>query len=311
MKRDGDLREKPTRARGQVAITSEDPLSNESSAISRTISIDVDLAMDQEKGNRVLAKRHLYSGFTPYVIKHVLNLEKSTVAEMWDSAYAKIFQGSENAQDRSGAHRLSENLSMNYLGMQVAIDTMIGNGGISIIDAENILKQHMTNLRIIKTQMLHAVKKARGSQVFVDELKQLLADPTKYKIFGWPGTDSEATSRAHVLGFLRSKDPGVVYLHPELAYQAVATAMRAKNSTPQSKPQIARQLAEDGYFVEELCNRKDRRYTVKRSDPSRIQQDVYPMKAEILGLIVDGQSDVLRVQFNNNTFSNDDFRLEQ
>lgn len=281
LNREGALRASPLRVRGLVAVSSEDPIDKEASAISRLILLNHDPVMNTEKGDKVSEMKALYAGFTPYVIKHVLNIRPDMLKEMWRSFFSQIYAGSE--KEDNSVHRLSENLTLNYLGMQVALDAMVANGGITIEKAREISAKHLTSLRNIKASMLDAVVEAKGSHVFLEELRQLLADPVKYKILGWGPTETDASMRAQALGFIRPKNPGIVYIYTELAYQAVSKAMREKNSTPQSKNHIGQQLLAEGLIERDLCQKGRSRARVK--DPNNMEQQVYPMRVEVLGLV--------------------------
>lgn len=284
LQRDGSLRQNTNRVRGMITVTAEDPIENEASAISRLIQMDAPASMRTDKGAKVMDLRKLYSGFTPYVVKHILNIDRDTAAQMWKTFYDLLFEGSANSSDNNASKRIAENLTMNYFGMQVALDTMIANGAITVETAAELSRQHLMNLKLIKTSMVSSVRTARGSHVFVAELKQLLADPVKHKIIGWKGTDIQLAERAEPLGFMLPKYPNVVFLYPKVAYKAVATAIRGKNQAVQSQTHIARQMVEDGYFVEEMIYRHDKRLTCRRSDPNKIAQEVYPIRADVLGL---------------------------
>jgi hypothetical protein len=67
--------------KGFIAITGEDTITGEASNIARMITIEYSgNKRDIDKGDRVKKLKHLYKGFTPRYIKHVLNLDKEKIS---------------------------------------------------------------------------------------------------------------------------------------------------------------------------------------------------------------------------------------
>lgn len=283
MQRDGTLRKNAALVRGLIAVNGEDFPDKEASAVSRLILIDTKMNKRIEEGQRVLSMRHLYSGFTPYVVRHILGMPKEAVAALWKETFARIYGGSGGSEEKMSATRICENLTLNFFGFRVALDCMASTGAISSMETEALSEQHMKNLLIIKQTQMHSVADARASQVFVNDMSQLLADPRKYKIHGWPGSELEDFKHAKTLGFWAEKEPDTIFLYPDLAYEAVAQFARSKSTTVQSMPHIMRQMFEDGYLVERLLSRKGNRYQCQRRTPNKQSTRVYPVRADILG----------------------------
>jgi hypothetical protein len=283
LKRDGTNRQHLPRVRGLIGVCGEDFPDKEASAVSRLILIDTTMSKNIEHGTKVLNMRQHYSGFTPYVVRHILQMPPEAVGALWDTLYEEIFKGSEKSEEGASATRVCENLTLNLFGFRIALDCMVANGAISQPEAVVLAGQHLTNLRIAKGHQLASVKDARASEVFMEDLQQLLADPRKYKIHGWAKTDVEEARNAETLGFISPKEPGVVFLYSSLVYKAVAQFARQKNTTLQSQRHIVRQLATDGFMKLDLVDRANDRLTVNKRGPGGTQVRVYPIVAEKLG----------------------------
>ena len=316
LQRDGKNREHASRVRGLIGVSGEDFPDKEASAVSRLILIDVRTKKKLEEGRRVLEKRALYRGFTPYVVRHVLQMTPETVAALWNQLFEQIYEGSQGADEKESASRICENLTLNLFGFRVALDCMIAHGGLSSPEAEKLAAQHLTNLRLVKINQTNSVKEARASEVFINDLGQLLADPRKYRIHGWAATDLDDYKNAETLGFYKEAEPDVVFLYPELAYKAVANLARQKNTNLQSQSHVARQLFEDGYLVERLINRKAHRYQCQRRGPNHQSVRLYPIRSEALGFDrLSGKAGENELEkktptLPKNTSSEDEFVLE-
>jgi hypothetical protein len=290
MNRDSTLRDKSPRNQGLIAINGEDYPDKDASAASRLIPIDVSLKPRIDEGSRVVRMRHKYCGFTPRVIQYLLRMSKEDVEKLWYSSVME-FKGdappekSEKSKenDKNGLGRLADNLALNYVGFWVAMQTMYEAGGITLDERNGLLEKHKKNLIIIKSGLISSVSKARGSTIFLNSFRELLADSTRYKISGWPGSETEDTMRAKSLGFYDYTTPDVVYVFASLAYEAVSELSRRQNNLLQKWGHISRQLAEDGIFLEEAADRNDGKWSCRRKAPNGSYQRVYPFKASELG----------------------------
>lgn len=282
MKRDGTMRNETPRVRGLIAVSGEDILEREASAISRLIVVEGKYGGRIKEGSRVQKMKHLYSGFTPYVIKAALQMPTESVLELWNHCFERLINSGPKQQAKLGGHRICENYALNLFGLRLALETMAQYGALSPNEVISITEEHLANLIKMKNHQLALVASARGSTSFMEDLRSLLADPMRYRIDGWPGTPGAEDARnAKVLGFCNSKHPDVIFLYPGLAYQAVAEVANRSRGSLKSMGHITRQLVDDGVIVKELC--LEGRNYCKRKNPARQMAKVFPIKAEALG----------------------------
>jgi hypothetical protein len=299
MNRDSTLRDKPPRNQGLIAVNGEDFPDKDASCVSRLIAIDVALTARRAEGERVKINRSRYCGFTPRVVQYFLKMSHEDLKLVWDKTYAEFVGEVTEETKKYSVDRIAENLTLNYIGFWAAMQTMYESGGISLDERNGLLDQHKKNLTIIKTGQVQSVANARGSAIFLNSLKELLADSSRYKIAGWPSDSLEDTSKAQVLGFYEHTTPDVVFMYSELTYQAVNELSRKQNSMMQKWGHIARQLGEDGVFDTDLAERKDDKWSCRRRAPGGMWQRVYPFKASYLGLYSIAAMEALRKNQNN------------
>jgi len=282
MKRDGSMRAETTRVRGLIAVSGEDVIEREASALSRLIVVDGKYGGRIKEGGRVLKMKHLYSGFTPFVIKSLLQMESSAVLDLWNVCYESMMDGLTKEQLKFGANRICENFALNLFGLRVALGTMAQFGAISPSEITTITKEHIGNLSKMRNHQMEMVSSARGSTAFLEDLRSLLSDPTRYKIEGWPGLEGvDGFRNSKCLGFYNPKHPDVVFIYMGLAYQAVAEAASRSKSAMKSPSHITRQLADDGAIDKDMC--ENGRNYCRRQNPLKQITKVTPFKAEALG----------------------------
>lgn len=288
-RRDGTLRQDTDRAQGMIAVSAEDAIENDAAAISRLIQVEADLRPNEEAGSRVLEKRHLYSGFTARFVQYVLSLPDEEIRHTWDDCYALMKGGVESDGKVEESRRVDENMTLNLASFRIVMNYITSLGVITESVRDGLVQRQATNLKLIKADTLNRIRDNRGSAVFSDLLRQVLATPTKYAIHGWEGYSQGMLDQMRSttwLGFVKKGKNGTkdsYYLFPEAAYAAVSDFARRSNIVLQSKGHVARQLYSDNLLVVEMINRKRNRWTVQQRTSLGHMANVWPVRPELLG----------------------------
>ena len=286
LQRSGVPREKVDRVRGLIAVTAEDAVNNESSALSRLITVDVPFTENRETGARVKLRRTEYSGFTPYFIQFCLGRTTAEFKSMWEQYYQEFYAPVATKYKSVSPGRVCENLTLNMMAFRLAAEMMAAKGAIPEVRRDELIRLHKGNLEFIRNNIFSSVMDATGSAVFLDTLKELIQTPSKNEIKNWPEhvIANEGRPGAIQIGFWRRKTPDVVYIYPKTAHGQVADAARKGSSHAQDVNHVARQLYEEGHMPANLVDRKRNRYSVQMRSPDKIRVWVWPLKLEALGL---------------------------
>jgi hypothetical protein len=286
LRQDGRMRPDADRCRGLVIVTGEDFPTNEVSSLSRLILVDTELWSDRERGKFVQQNKQDYCGFTPHFIQFVYNLSVAEIRELWDSYYSQFHGPLSDKYKQLGADRVCENITMNMLAFRLAMDMMVAKGAIPEVMRDEKCRIHQKNLEMIKSGMLRTILSNRGSEQFLDGLRQLLQTPGRYVIFNWPGhSDIEEGWTPQQLGFWREETPDVVYIYPQVAHAAVSELVTKSKDYTQKLGQVTRLLYEDGWLtgVSE-AEKASRKYRVSKRAPTGNSVRVWSLKLEALGL---------------------------
>ncbi len=309
LNRDGSTRKRTDHARGLVGITAEEFPSNESSAISRMVLVNTQLAANREKGERVLKHRHLYSGLTPHVIHFLMDVEPEDIAKMWNE-YFKMFKGPiPEADHKNNADRICENMTLVMTSFRVTVDMMYSAGAISEIEREDLCRTHFKNLEMIKANMLAEARDNRGSKQFLTNISELLAaHKARFRIHG---LDQDADMMddgkgVTYLGFYSKKNPNVVYLYPNVAYESARNLATRSNKVFQSQQHVSRQLYQDGHLDLPQRTELGDHLTVLKTTPSGSRMRVWPLKMESLGIDDLSKKEAEKQASTSKNYSKDD-----
>ena len=285
LQRNGQVRSKVDRVRGLACITGEDVIECEASTISRTLLIDVPYSINKDAGDRVSKRKTEYSGFMPYFIKFVLNLSSEELKNLWDTYYAEFYGAVSERYKNLNPQRTCENLTLTMLAFRLAMEMLVAEGAIPEVQRDELCRRQKINLDIIATTVLNSIEEATGAHVFLDALKELIQNPSKCVVHGWPGYEGlYEGANAIQIGFYRERTPGIIYIYPQAAHGLVSEALRKTNNHVQTMRHIARQLYDDGYMVKEKINREKGNYSTQIRGPSKNQVGVWPLSIEALGL---------------------------
>ncbi len=286
-KRDGTLRENSSKIRGLIATTGEDFPVQEASAISRMLLIDIGNNSKQiDCGERVKERKHDYSGFTPHLIQFVYNMSSAEIHAVYREYFTMFEDQSKRSNDAENSHRISENLAFNMTAFALTMDMLVMKGVIPVQKKTEFCKTHFRNLEIIRTKITTNVKAQKGANLFLEELQNILQDPSKYHITGWPNHDPLEHRNSKPLGFYRGKnDPDVVYVYASTAVQEVNMSVKKMGTYTQQKQHIARQLMEDGHIPTGAWDSKNSTYCKQIVAPTGARVYCWVLKLESLGLV--------------------------
>lgn len=286
LQRDGQQRTKVDRVRGLLAVTGEDVIENEASAMSRTLLVDVKFRQDREAGKAVEQRKVDYCGFTPYFIQFVFNLDLDEIKEMWEDYYRGFYEPVAEAYRSISPQRICENLTLNMLAFRLSMEMIASKGAIPPEQRDELVRIHKGNLTMIQSRVFELVSRSTGAQVFLEALKELLQNPTRCVVWNWPGyTDLyETPPSATQIGFWRESTPDVVYIYPQIAHGLVSDMVRKNNNYVQTVPHIARQLHEEGYLVDDKIKPESGSYVVSMRGPNKNSVRAWPLKLASVGL---------------------------
>lgn len=286
MQRDGKQREKADRMRGLVAITAEDVIENEASALSRSILVDVPFKENRDAGGRVKRRKTEYCGFTPYFIQFILSISDDEMADMWKEYYDKFYEPVAEIHKKVSPGRVCENLTLNMVAFRLAMEMLVARGVIPEVQRDELCRIHDMNLQTIRATIFEAVGNAGGGHVFLEALRELVQNPTRCYILGWPGhsEDFVSTGNSVQLGFYRESTPDVIYIYPKIAHGIVTDMVKKNNNHTQSIPHVARGLYDEGHLKSEKLDRSKGVYAVQMRGPQKSNVRVWPVTLEALGL---------------------------
>lgn len=286
LQRNGIQREKIDRVRGLIAITAEDSIENESSAISRLLVVDVPFCENRETGGRVKTRRYEYNGFTPYFIQFCLGRTKDEFKAMWEQYYQEFYEPVAKTFKSISPGRVCENLTLNMVAFRLATEMMAARGAIHEVQRDELIRKHKVNLEHIRNGIFSSVLEATGAKVFLNALKELIQTPAQNELKNWPEhvIANEGRPGSVQIGFWRRKTPELIYIYPQIAHGRVADMVRKGNNHIQSVNHVARQLFEEGFMPPDLVDRKRNRYTTQVRGPDKGRIWVWPLKLEALGL---------------------------
>jgi hypothetical protein len=284
-KRDGTLREDATRIRGMIATTGEEYPAHEASAISRMLLVDISSNSKRiDHGEKVKDRKHDYCGFTPHFIQFIYNMGKDEVKHMYNHYFNLFEDQNKKAKFSDSGHRISENLAFNMTAFRLAMDLLVSKGVIPIQRRDEFCRKHVTNLEIIRTHITTSVTAQKGANLFLDELKAILQDPSKYHITNWHTFDPNEHKNSKPLGFYReSTNPDVVFIYPSIALGEVGQSIRKSGSYLQTKHHIARQLVEDGHIEAGMWDVKNASYSKQVTTPTGSRTYCWAIKLDSIG----------------------------
>lgn len=286
LNRDGKLRERMAKVRGNIMITGEDVAKQEASALSRMIIVNINREGDRDHGNKVIENRNNYCGFTPYFIQYVFQTPERELKALFRE-YSDLFEKPlRNESTQEGSQRIAENLAYNMLAFRLAMDMLIARGVISVEQRDMYCSQHVKNLEIVRSTVCNYVVAHKASTVFVDNLRDILQNQSSYYIDGLPGTAALDHRNGKMLGFWRMTEPEVVYIIPSLAAGALEDHVRKNKGTLQDVQHISRQLVADGHIPEGYYDARENRYTKQIINPvTRMRVRTWAIRCKSLGIV--------------------------
>ena len=285
-KRDGTLREQSSRIRGLIATTGEDFPVQEASAISRMLLVEVGANSKRtDCGDRVKERKHEYSGFTPHFIQFVYNTDTDEVSRLYREYFELFESQSRKQRDTENTHRVSENLAFNMTAFRLSMEMLVLKGVIPSQRKEEFCAMHVKNLEIIRTKVMTNARTQKGANMFLEELQNILQDPSRYHIVNWPNFDPLEHRNSKPLGVYRPKsDPDVVYIYASTAHGEVNTAVKKMGNYLQTKQHIARQLMEDGHIPQGMWDIRNPVYCKQITTPMGARMYCWAVKLDSLGL---------------------------
>lgn len=297
LKRDGVPREKIDRIRGMLCITGEDILEADASSATRTIMMDIPLKMDRERGEIVAKRAKDYCGFTPRLVRFVLNMTNEEIAKLWNE-YLEDFYKPCRTKPVDGDYRVCSNLTFNMLAFHITMEMMVAEGVIPEVQRDELCRVHQTNLAMIRDGIFEFVDKQLAARVFTETLREVLQNPARHYISGWPGYGDAfmADRNSTIIGYWRENTPETIYFLPRVTQSAVADLIRRNNGHLQTAAHIARHLHHMGYLDVEKVNRNRNEYTcqirgLNKGDSVR----VWPILIKALGIQLDLGKNNLKV----------------
>jgi len=297
LQRQGDLRRRSDRVRGLVAITGEDVIECDASVISRTLLIDVPYNRNNEAGNRVVKRKADYCGFTPYFIKFVLNLSSEEIQDLWDTYYNEFMAPVTEKQKNLGPERVCENLTLAMVAFRLCMEMLVAEGAIPEVQRDELCRRQKINLELVRTTIFESIDHATGANVFLDALRELLQNPSKCIVYGWPGyNDIRDSASSTQIGFYREKTPGIIYIYPQVAHGMASEMVRKNSNHTQTLRHVARQLYDDGFMAKEKIRRDSGKYSVQVRGPAKNLVNVWPLSIEALGLDIDYKKETVKAR---------------
>lgn len=286
LNRDGTMREHSARARGNILITGEDIPMQEASALSRMIIVEINSSkeVDKERGGRVIERRKDYCGFTPHFIQFVYNIPQKSIEEIYKEYHNKLEEPIKGHYQIDGSHRIAENLASNMTAFKLAMDMLMTKGVIPQEQRDSLCQQHFKNLEIIRATICNYVGSQKGASVFLNTLKELLQNPSKYHIHGWPTFCPSDNKNSTRLGFWREEDKDIVYIMPQEARRAANQQLKENNNSLQGLHHIGRQLVNDGAIAADGYDKSESSFVKRVAGPEGGQSRFWAIRAEALGL---------------------------
>lgn len=284
-KQDGTLRKDSSRIRGLIATTGEDFPVQEASAISRMLLVEIGSDCKKiDHGERVKERRHDYCGFTPHFVQFVYNMDEDEVRRIYKEYFNLFETNSKRQKSTENSHRISENLAFNMTSFRLAMEMLVVKGVIPVQRKEEFCAMHVKNLEIIRTKITTNVTTQKGANLFLEELQNLLQDPSRYHIINWPAFDPSEHRNSKPLGFWRKQEPDVVYIFASTAHGEVNVAVKKMGNYLQTKQHIARQLMEDAHIPPGMWDPKNTTYCKHITTPMDSRVYCWAIKLSSLGM---------------------------
>ena len=234
--------------RGFFTSTGEDTVTGEASNLARMLVIEYKgKKRDMIRGNIVKKQKRKYRGFTPYYIKHVLNLDKEKISKKMENymkEFFKIIEGEPNDI------RIARNVSLLMTSYYYVANFMWSKK--EEID-NNIIKIKIYLIKLMQDS-LKDTKQEKASQRFWDYLHEFLASG-KLRIVPEAGivTDFE---RGAIIGF---RSGGKTQLIHKVAFNEIQKILRQSgDSIDHSINAILHDLEADGII--ESCKIESRKF---------------------------------------------------
>jgi hypothetical protein len=288
--RDGKVRPEATRVRGLVTTTGEDYPIQEASAISRMLIADIgNNGKNIECGDRVKCRKHEYSGFTPHFIQFVYHQQEADIHALYKRYFAQFEVKMREGQLTDSGHRIAENLAFNMTAFALAMELLVAKGVIPRQRHDELCQKHLVNLEIIRSTICTSVSSQKGAALFLDYLAEILQDPARYHVIGWPGFDPVEHKNSKAIGFYRAgtrdpKEKEVVYIYSKVAHGEIEMMVRKNRNYLQTLSHIGRQLQEDGHIPPGMYDPKSQNFTRQITTPMGNRMNTWAIKLEAIGL---------------------------
>lgn len=288
LNRDGTLRERMARVRGNILVTGEDVPLQEASAISRMLIVEMKGSkdLDKERGQKVIEMKKDYSGFTPHFIQFVYSMDKAMILQIYRDYHEALETPIRGKYQVEGATRIAENLASNMLAFRLAMEMLVSKGVILEEQRDNYCRTHFKNLEIIRTTVCNFVGSQKGAEVFLDSLCSLFQNPARFHIQGWPGFNENDHKNSIRLGFWRETTPEYIYIFPKEACKAANQLLRENRNQLQSMHHISRQLVADGHIPAGMWDGSDGNNNSKQVvGPDGVRSRCWVIKRESIGFV--------------------------
>ena len=159
--------------RGLMMCTGEDMLDNSASGQARMLVVEVGENRDGlEAGQRCIERAREYPDFLGHYISWLTSMEASTL-KSWHQQLSLEF--SDELRGTPNAPRVSSNLGVNALGMELMLNFIQDCGVIKMGEWAELRQEHLQILKGLATSTVELVKDQGATDVFIDTLRELLA----------------------------------------------------------------------------------------------------------------------------------------
>jgi len=218
LRRDSTM-QKAKESRAVLIMSGEEFITNEASMVARTILIEVDkydTRTTRNKYLRVEKMRKYYRGVTPRFISWALSQNREELLDFYRDCRIRL---KEKFATRQNADRVAQNLAINHTTWNLWTRFMLASAVATLEEVEELNREHWEFMVGLQRSMIERCEDEQNGVAFIRVLKQLISTG-ELSVKNMVGYDVE---RKPVVGYLpESKDqPGVIYIYPDIAYQAV------------------------------------------------------------------------------------------
>ena len=121
--------------------------------------------------------------------------------------------------------------------------------------------------------------------MFLETIRELLQNPARFHLYGWPGYSPTEHRNSTMIGFWREGEPNEVKILPKVAIGAVNDLLSKNKQYAQSEQHIGRQLNNGNHLAEGRYDKESKSFLKQVLSPHNNQRNrVWCIKTRDLGL---------------------------